>query len=98
MACLGVSYTFTRERKARHEYEARGDKSALSGDPTPSMSLNPAKSPNEINIYGDNVLIQAIHKRDGDRLTICHLGIFEAGRTVPWHFPRSGVVRNRYTG
>jgi len=73
-------FTFTRQRSARLEYEIVGKEPPRIEDNTFSMSINPVKSPKEINFYKENFLIQGIYKLEEDRLTICHLGISEADR------------------
>ncbi len=84
-------FTFTRERTARLEYEMDvANEPARKEDNTFSMSLNPAKSPKEINFYKENFLIQGIYKLEDDRLTICHLGISEADRPQGFTTAESG--------
>ncbi len=42
--------------------------------------VNPLKSPQEMTIYGKNMLIQAIYRLDDDTLTICYFGRSEVDR------------------
>jgi RNA polymerase sigma-70 factor (ECF subfamily) len=84
-------FTFARGRTARLEYEMDvPNEPSRKEDNTFSMSLNPAKSPKEINFYKENFLVQGIYKLEGNRLTICHLGISEADRPQGFTVADSG--------
>jgi uncharacterized protein (TIGR03067 family) len=50
--------------------------------------VNPDASPKELTIYGDNMLIQAIYRWEGDGLSICFYGRSEKDR--PEQFPAAG--------
>lgn len=44
------------------------------------FTVNPSKSPAQINLFGDGVLIQAVYELKGETLTICHFGRPEIDR------------------
>ena len=70
------------------EHQIEGDDETT--DPVLSLSINPAKKVREINLYRENVLIQAIYRRDGNRLTIAHFGISEVDRPKAFNFEDAG--------
>jgi uncharacterized protein (TIGR03067 family) len=59
------------------------------------FSVNPAKSPAEINLYGTNFLVQGIYKLEGHKLTLAMYGRPEIGR--PRGFTMADAQPDRQT-
>ena len=83
--------TISTDHTARVEHQLEGDDETVKPtDAVLSLSINPAKKVKEINLYRENVLVQAIYRRDGNRLTIAHFGISEVDRPKAFNFEDAG--------